>query len=125
MLLLIALTLTSTPVAADRIMAAYRERTRVERACRAAVASGEIVVCGKRGSVYRLPFREPDAGSRAAIAADAFAERRRLHGRAVDAGGIGSCSTVGPGGATGCTKGLGIVSVGGGRTSFLPRPIDD
>lgn len=106
-------------------MDTYHQRTRVAERCAARAAAGEIVVCGKRSSVYRLPIRDAEPGSRAAIAADAYGERLRLHGRAVDAGGIASCSAVGPGGGTGCTKGIGIVSIASGRTSFLPRPIDD
>lgn len=94
----------------DAMMAAYHDATRVDRPCREAAARGEIIVCARRGSVYRLPFRAPEPGSRAARAANVPAERETLRGRAVDAGGIMSCSTVGPGGSTGCTKGIDLVS---------------
>lgn len=112
MLLAIALA-AAAPTPADTLET-YRAQTRVVRECREAAASGEIVVCARRGSVYRLPFREPEPGSRAARAADAAGERQALRGRAVDAGGIMSCSAVGPGGASGCTKGIDLV--GGAKT---------
>jgi len=104
MLLLVAA--AETPDA----MAVYRDATRAERPCREAAARGEIIVCARRGSVYRLPFREPEPGSRGAHAANVPAEREKLRGRAVDAGGIGSCSAMGPGGFTGCTKGIDLIA---------------
>jgi hypothetical protein len=117
-------------VAADP-MTLYRQKTRVERPCREAAARGEIVVCAKRGSVYRLPFRQTTPGSLMADKAEAYETRRRLHGRAVDIGGIGSCSAVGPGGMTGCTPGLTLVGLGRNAAPgvigglFKPVPIDD
>lgn len=107
---LVAIAAALTPEPAASAMEIYRERTRALERCGASGARGEIVVCARRPSVYRLPFREPESGSRAAIAANAYEERKQLHGRAVDAGGIGSCSAVGPGGATGCTKGINLVA---------------
>lgn len=101
-------------------MTAYHDVTRAERPCREAAARGEIVVCARRGSVYRLPFREPDPGSRAAQAANVVAEREKLRGRAVDAGGIMSCSAVGPGGFTGCTKGIDLI----GSAKTVLRAVD-
>ncbi len=101
-------------------MATYRDATRAERPCREATARGEIIVCARRGSVYRVPFREPEPGSRAARAANVVAEREKLRGRAVDAGGIQSCSTVGPGGSTGCTKGIDLI----GTTKAVLRAVD-
>lgn len=114
-LLLLAAT-AETPDA----MVAYRDATRAERPCREAAARGEIVVCARRGSVYRVPFREPEPGSRAARAANVPAEREKLRGRAVDAGGIMSCSAVGPGGFTGCTKGIDLV----GTAKTVLRAVD-
>ena len=62
--------------------------------------TGEIVVCGSQRSPYRLPPPsprfDPDAGVNSVSR-----ERNGL----LEAGdsGIGSCSTVGPGGSSGCT----------------------
>jgi hypothetical protein len=69
-------------------------------------ASGDIVVCARRpdDDRYRIPerFREPDELT-GDLEAWAFrAERLEMHG----AGGIQSCSPVGPGGATGCMQQL-------------------
>ena len=67
---------------------------------RALAERGEIVVCGSRDarSPYRLPERRQfdPAGPAESVSR----ERHRLY--EVGEGGIGSCSTVGPGGWTGC-----------------------
>jgi hypothetical protein len=67
---------------------------------------GEIVICARRpdNDRYRIPerFRQPDelTGENEAWAYQA--ERLEMHG----AGGIQSCSPVGPGGASGCMQQL-------------------
>lgn len=64
----------------------------------------DIVVCGSRGEVrsrYRLP-EEPDRPFDPTGRADSVSRERNAmteHGART---GIGSCSTVGPGGAMGC-----------------------
>jgi len=67
---------------------------------------GEIVVCARRpeGDRYRLPerFRKPDklTGDHESWAYKA--EQLEMHG----AGGIASCTPIGPGGASGCMQQL-------------------
>ncbi|MEA3035243.1 MAG: hypothetical protein QOH04_1002 [Sphingomonadales bacterium] len=68
--------------------------------CRAKDESGSIVVCGRRGEArYRLPLRQesfdPDGG------VESVSRERHSLMEGGEAG-IGSCSTVGPGGWTGC-----------------------
>jgi hypothetical protein len=69
-------------------------------------APDEIIVCARRpdDDRYRIPerFRKPDAltGDRESWAYKA--EQLEMHG----AGGINSCSPVGPGGASGCMQQL-------------------
>jgi len=64
-------------------------------------APGDLVVCGRPGarSPYRLPPQ--DAGWTPDGAIDSVSRERH---RLLDPGaaGIGSCSTAGPGGSTGC-----------------------
>lgn len=68
--------------------------------CRGA-APDDVVVCGRPGS--RSPYRLPpgDDGWTPDSAMDSVSRERH---RLLDAGasGIGSCSTAGPGGSTGC-----------------------
>ena len=83
-------------------MAVAAETFRVERGC-GPVGEGqddEIVVCRRRDNEkYRLPIRENrfDPGG----ATDSVSRERHRLIEEGDAG-IGSCSTVGPGGYTGC-----------------------
>jgi hypothetical protein len=69
-------------------------------ACPADRSPDDITVCGRRndGSGYRLP--PPDRFDPAGSIDSVSRERHRLLD--VGASGIGSCSTVGPGGWTGC-----------------------
>lgn len=66
----------------------------------------EIVICARRPDRdrYRVPerFREPDALTGDSEAWGYHAEQIEM----VGAGGIASCSPVGPGGVTGCTQQL-------------------
>ena len=61
----------------------------------------EIVVCGRRDEDdrYRLPLRSDRFDPRAGIASVSRERNRLLEG---EAGGLGSCTNVGPGGMTGC-----------------------
>lgn len=104
------LILASHPAIADALtadlMRTYRTQTSVVRGselCRPTEGTDEIVVCAQRSEdeAYRLPpqARGPVPGSRTVRSVSA--ERNALFD--YDAGGIGSCSTVGPGGGTGCT----------------------
>jgi len=64
----------------------------------------EIVVCGRREeprSRYRLP-EEPDRGFDPGGARDSVSRERNALMETGARTGIGSCSTVGPGGAMGC-----------------------
>jgi hypothetical protein len=69
-------------------------------------ASGDIVICARRpdDDRYRIPerFRAPDKMTGEHEAWAYRAERIEMNG----AGGIQSCSPVGPGGATGCLQQL-------------------
>jgi hypothetical protein len=84
-------------------MAVAAETFRVERRCAGAGAEDDeaIVVCGRRADPerYRLPIRQNgfDPGG----ATDSVSRERHRLIEEGDAG-IGSCSTVGPGGYTGC-----------------------
>jgi len=73
--------------------------------CARARGGDEILVCGRRDeprSRYRLPV-EPDQGfDPGAGVASVSRERSALMGAPRGGAGIGSCSTVGPGGYTGC-----------------------
>lgn len=68
-------------------------------ACPRGGPSEDIVVCGRRDGRYRLPPRDQrfdPSGLQESVA--------RERGRLLEGGeaGIGSCSTAGPGGHTGC-----------------------
>jgi hypothetical protein len=68
-------------------------------ACPRGGPSEDIVVCGRRDERYRLPLRDQHfdpGGPQESVA--------RERGRLLEGGeaGIGSCSTAGPGGHTGC-----------------------
>jgi len=69
-------------------------------ACQTDRSQDDITVCGRRndGEGYRLPA--PDRFDPAGTIDSVSRERHRLLD--VGATGIGSCSTVGPGGWTGC-----------------------
>lgn len=69
--------------------------------CAGMTDGSDIVVCGRRDrDRYRLPFREfaPEVGTREWMSAANQRYQLYNHGNS----GIGSCSTVGPGGWTGC-----------------------
>ena len=102
--------------AADRpsAMETYRQRTVVvygNDPCPAAQSPDEIVVCARRPEEerYRLRTVEPEPGDRVV---EQGGTARLLGGDDVRlAGGTGSCTTVGPGGVAGCTRGLNILGL--------------
>ncbi|WP_199554509.1 hypothetical protein [Sandaracinobacteroides hominis] len=113
----------------------YRSRTVVvfgNDACPVASNPDEIIVCARRPEEerYRIPKELREQERAATIARqDQVGENRTAlaSGRAV-ATGTGSCSAVGAGGASGCTRGLDIV--GGARTvvqgvQTATDPVDD
>lgn len=96
----------------------YRTRTVVvfgKDECPKATNPDEIIVCARRPEEerYRIPktLRDEEKAKRE----DNVGEKRAaLVSPRKGAGGIGSCSAVGPGGGSGCTRGLDVV--GAGRT---------
>ena len=73
----------------------------VTRRCERNADPDEVVVCGRRNERerYRLPIRNQGFDKDGAVES-VSRERHRLY--EVGDSGIGSCSTVGPGGWTGC-----------------------
>jgi hypothetical protein len=68
--------------------------------CREGGDAAEAVVCGRR---ERSPYRVPPSADRFDPDGPAFSVSRERHALYQQgASGIGSCSTVGPGGWTGC-----------------------
>ena len=78
-----------------------RLRILPEDECRAGAADAEIVVCARRRNDerYRLPIR-PEGFDPHGTTQSVSRERHSLY--EMGEAGIGSCSTVGPGGWTGC-----------------------
>jgi len=73
----------------------------VARRCDREARGDEIVVCGRRNETerFRLPIR-PDGFDKRGPIDSVSRERHRLIQEGDE--GIGSCSTIGPGGYTGC-----------------------
>lgn len=69
--------------------------------CPAGGVTSEIVVCGRRNEDirYRLPLKQEWFDPKGPVASVSRERNRLLEGQ--DSG-LGSCSTVGPGGMTGC-----------------------
>lgn len=113
----------------------YRSRTVVvfgDDPCPTSTNPDEIIVCARRPEEerFRIPRELREAERAATIArVDRVGENRAALASGRDsATGIGSCSTVGPGGITGCTPGINIVEaaravVQGVRTAT--EPTDD
>ena len=89
------------PEAGDPYLAEAGKRLSAVRQCERPDTAEEIVVCGRRDAPepYRLPIR-PDGFDPQGAVESVSRERHKLIQEG-DAG-IGSCSTVGPGGYTGC-----------------------
>lgn len=101
---------------------AYRRRTTVvvygNDPCPAAQSPDEIVVCARRPEEerYRLRTVEPEPGERTeqgGVGRTLGTDDVRL------AGGTGSCTTVGPGGLTGCNKGVNLLGLGAWLNSII------
>jgi hypothetical protein len=113
----------------------YRSRTIVvfgDDPCPKATNPDEIIVCARRPEEerYRIPkdLREQERAETIARQDQVAANRDALVSSRTAATGIGSCSTAGAGGMTGCTQGLNVVGVartvvGGVRTAT--EPVDD
>ncbi len=98
----------------------YRSRTVLvygEDPCPKADNPDEIIVCARRPEEerYRIP-KDVREQEKAAVARqdNVGAQRTELASGRSSATGIGSCSTVGAGGMTGCTRGVNVV--GAART---------
>ncbi|MFA7439396.1 MAG: hypothetical protein WCZ66_00325 [Sphingomonadaceae bacterium] len=109
--------MVSTPAAAQG--GNYRTRTIVvfgNDECPKATNPDEIIVCARRPEEerYRIPkpLREAEKAAAAARVDDVGTERAALVDGRRSATGIGSCSAVGPGGGSGCTRGLDVMGVG-------------
>ena len=104
LLLGVAISLPSLPASAQTVTQPGSILSEIEKPCISGGAEGEeVVVCGRRDkprSPYRIPEPPPrfDAG-----AGEASASRERHQLDEMGDTGIHSCSTVGPGGYTGCT----------------------
>ncbi|QMW23445.1 hypothetical protein [Sandaracinobacteroides saxicola] len=111
--LLIAAALSATPLLAQA--GTYRERLVTvygTDACPKASNPDEIVVCTRRPEEERFriprPVRETDTSI---DRRDNVGEQRAaLASGKPSATGIGSCSSVGPGGMIGCNQGLNVVA---------------
>lgn len=117
---LIALALAAAPLAAQEAadtstaMQTYRQRTVTvygNDPCPVAQSPDEVVVCARRPEEerYRLRTVEPVPGERTEQGGTGRllgADDVRL------AGGTGSCTTVGPGGVHGCTRGIDLLGLG-------------
>ncbi len=113
----------------------YRSRTVVVYGtdpCPTSTNPDEIVVCARRPEEerYRIPkdIREQERAAAIAREDQVAANRSALVSSRTAATGIGSCSTQGAGGMTGCTQGLNIV--GAARTvvegvKTATDPVDD
>jgi len=102
--LLLLLLQASSPASDDKAtdyVAEARKQFGVTKRCERGEDPDEVVVCGRRGEreLYRLPIRNQGFDKDGTV--DSVSrERHRLY--EVGDSGIGSCSTVGPGGWTGC-----------------------
>lgn len=116
----------ATPPAGDTEVAStvienYRRRTVVvygDDPCPVAQSPDEIVVCARRPEEerYRLKTVEPVPGERIE---QGGANRVLGLDDVRVAGGTGSCSTVGPGGVTGCGPGINLLGLGAWLNSLI------
>jgi len=100
----------------------YRRRTVVtvygDDPCPVAQSPDEIIVCARRPEEerYRLRTVEPVPGERTEMGGTARvlgADSTRL------AGGSGTCTTVGPNGPMGCSKGINLLDLGAWLSSVI------
>lgn len=99
----------------------YRTRTVLvygDDPCPKSENPDEIIVCARRPEEerFRIPreLREAERAATIAREDNVAANRAQMASGRDAATGIGSCSTVGPGGITGCTQGIDIM--GAART---------
>lgn len=99
----------------------YRTRTVLvygDDPCPKSENPDEIIVCARRPEEerFRIPreLREAERAATIAREDNVAANRAQLASGRDAATGIGSCSTVGPGGITGCTQGIDVM--GAART---------
>lgn len=111
--------LAATPALAQE--GTYRTRTVLvygDDPCPKSENPDEIIVCARRPEEerFRIPreLREAERAATIAREDNVAANRAQLASGRDAATGIGSCSTVGPGGITGCTQGIDVM--GAART---------
>ena len=93
----------------------YRSRTMLvfgSDPCPKSANPDEIIVCARRPEEerFRIPkdLREADRAAEISRADNVSSQRAELASGRPSATGIGSCSSVGPGGIIGCTQGLNV-----------------
>jgi hypothetical protein len=122
---------TGGPVGADQsemtVIENYRRVTVTvygDDPCPAAQSPDEIVVCARRPEEERFRLRTLDPYPGTTPEPTARLEQGGV-GRTLGtddvrlAGGTGSCTPVGPGGLTGCNKGINILAIGEALNSLI------
>lgn len=91
--------------------------------CPAAQSPDEIVVCARRPEAERFRLRTLDAPDGVPVAQERLEQGGVGRTLGTDdvrlAGGTGSCTPVGPGGLTGCSKGINILAIGEALNSLI------
>ncbi|MDO9487298.1 MAG: hypothetical protein Q7J32_02910 [Sphingomonadaceae bacterium] len=91
--------------------------------CPAAQSADEIVVCARRPETERFRLRTLDAPDGVAVPEGRIEQGGVGRTLGTDdvrlAGGTGSCTPVGPGGLTGCNKGINILAIGEALNSLI------
>jgi len=91
--------------------------------CPAAQSPDEIVVCARRPETERFRLRTLDAPDGVPVAQERLEQGGVGRTLGTDdvrlAGGTGSCTPVGPGGLTGCSKGINILAIGEALNSLI------
>ncbi|WP_448585063.1 hypothetical protein [Thermaurantiacus sp.] len=123
------------PPAEAQTSSTYRTRTVVvygDDPCPKSENPDEIIVCARRPEEerYRIPkaLRDLEKAETIAPEDNVAAQRAALASGRPAATGTGSCSTVGPGGITGCTAGIdiaGAVRTVKGAIERAAEPTDD
>ncbi len=113
----------------------YRSRTVLvfgEDPCPKSDNPDEIIVCARRPEEerFRIPkdLREADKAGTISRADNVAAQRAELASGRPSATGIGSCSSVGPGGIIGCTPGLNVgaaIRTTADAVRTATEPVDD
>lgn len=91
--------------------------------CPAAQSPDEIVVCARRPETERFRLRTLEAPEGVPVAQERLEQGGVGRTLGTDdvrlAGGTGSCTPVGPGGLTGCSKGINILAIGEALNSLI------